>query len=1028
MSTINVNNVMPVTGNTVNINGVIMTNGVLSATTYENIPTIAFTGGTISGATEFVGGVTANTVSATTFYGDGSNLTGITGVTDLILVTYSELVDMISGGTLSHGSFYSITDFRTCYDMPEYYADGSMKLSGATGVVGAVEPIVVLATSENTISSTAYQPAYPNDRIQYDWTWNQTEISLNAAFGRITERIDEYNNRTDYDHRNIEFIRYTTYDKGLKISGYITAFDCNTGILNGVDSLFLSEVSNGEIIYFEWQNGLVGVKVISASTDTQLVVFIDPTFTAIAFENGTIPMYRAINQEYYGNYKEAYIGQYLHEDFTTYPTFNLNGTALHNYVGDYSRFFIQGILDAPGFLLSNNVFYSENSDIFSNTIGNMSYNNTFMYSFQTNTIGDRFYNNVGRQHGFMQNVIGNRFHNNKIMNYVNGNVIRDSFYENIIVSSFNNNEIGTYSYGNEFYSDFYDNKIGNDFYSNVIGDSGNLGRINFYRNVIGNYFNNNKIRQEFQNNKIGNQFEYNVANGDFYKNVIGNGFNDNGNIGYNFSGNHIGNAFNNNELIGDYFQDNKIGEYFENNSISYFFQNNQINNNFYNNTLGDTQYFSWNNLTIDNLTGRTYDTFYDSLYGDGGENIGNVILGKELIMHDTVNDQYHIVKFTQWTQGNRGGGFSYERTLVWPTEGPTVYFTKTNYGEEVDVIYSGSVEITRGNNGSIYNIAVEGGSNSSSPANTEWNSIYTQPFNGSYFQDNRIDNEFKGNYIRDGFYQNNVGSYVGSNHFSGQTGDNLIGSYVFDNDFLGGVYSNNLGSYFNNNTIGDYFRVNSFVNNTYNNVMGNNFSYNEIGFSFSNNVIGINFGYGVSTINGNKIGNRFENNEIADNFYSNIISDYFSYNTIGNNFRANVLKTNVNGVDFNINYGNVTGFTYLASGDTATDDTYYGIVGITSGSGVNASFNIHVSGNTVVAISGANQGVTYSTGDTIVISGTQIGGSNLMDDITITVTEISPNPSVFELYTSEIFERRGGDKRLSFYDESDILNITNINE
>lgn len=52
----------------------------VSATTYLNLPSSTFTGGTVSGATNFTNGLTANTMSATTYYGDGSNLTGISAV------------------------------------------------------------------------------------------------------------------------------------------------------------------------------------------------------------------------------------------------------------------------------------------------------------------------------------------------------------------------------------------------------------------------------------------------------------------------------------------------------------------------------------------------------------------------------------------------------------------------------------------------------------------------------------------------------------------------------------------------------------------------------------------------------------------------------------------------------------------------------------------------------------------------------------------------------------------------------------
>lgn len=60
---------------------------------------------------------------------------------------------------------------------------------------------------------------------------------------------------------------------------------------------------------------------------------------------------------------------------------------------------------------------------------------------------------------------------------------------------------------------------------------------------------------------------------------------------------------------------------------------------------------------------------------------------------------------------------------------PIITFTKTNYGSEVDIIEAGVLEITRGNNGVIYNIAEEGSANNNSPLNTEWST------NGMYLYD-----------------------------------------------------------------------------------------------------------------------------------------------------------------------------------------------------------------------------------------------------------------------------------------------------
>jgi len=234
------------------------------------------------------------------------------------------------------------------------------------------------------------------------------------------------------------------------------------------------------------------------------------------------------------------------------------------------------------------------------------------------------------------------------------------------------------------------------------------------------------------------------------------------------------------------------------------------------------------------------------------------------------------------------------------------------------------------------------------------------------------------------FEENNVDSFVGGNQFSGGTYGNNIGSYTFNNDFLGYVSNNIWGSAFNTNTIGPDFSRNT-------------------------------------------IGNEFAGNTIGENFNENTIGNDFNENTIGNNFQWNIIDTFITTVDFTTNYGNITGFSFTATGTTAINSTYTSLTGVTNGIGVNASFDIEVSGGSVVGVSGNTQGKLYQTGDTITILGTQIGGTDVDDDVVITVTGVSSNPSVYESYTCQIFERQGGSKRLSYYDSSDTINITDIN-
>jgi hypothetical protein len=575
---------------------------------------------------------------------------------NIIEITYSELVSAINGSDLTQGAYYLITNFRTCYDVPEYYVNGNPKGSNAIEYNQSnVEPIIVLATSTNTISSTAYQPAYPNDRIQYDWTWNTTEITGGAAYGRITERIDEFNNRTDYDHRTILFNRFQSYNKGVQLTGTIGSYNSSIGIVSGNSTLFESEVSLNDVLLFDHQNVLVGFKVVSINSNTELAVVVDPLFgNTINFTGGLIPFYSSTPTGNYNEYKEVYIGQKNEEDWDNFLTFNLNGGSLHNYIGDYSRFYTNEVSSNSGFLLANNVFYGNN--IYSNTIGDRSWNNTAKYWFVRNTIAGRFYNNVIHQNGFYSNTIGEYFDNNIIKASMYENTIKQVFEDNEVYSQFYRNLIGDgYNY-NTIYSNFFENNIGNSFDNNTIGTNLTIGTFDFRGNTINNIFENNTILNLFRNNKIGNEFKGNLMSDEFELNDIGSfvggnqfsggtynnkfgsytfdndflggvfsnscmpGFNNN-TIGENFSANNIGFNFGSN-VIGENFgygasapQGNKIGNNFTHNIIGEYFYNNNIPDNFNYNTIGN--YFQWNeiNTNIDhtnftlnygNITGFTY--------------------------------------------------------------------------------------------------------------------------------------------------------------------------------------------------------------------------------------------------------------------------------------------------------------------------------------------------------------------------------------------------------------------------------------
>lgn len=122
----------------------------------------------------------------------------------------------------------------------------------------------------------------------------------------------------------------------------------------------------------------------------------------------------------------------------------------------------------------------------------------------------------------------------------------------------------------------------------------------------------------------------------------------------------------------------------------------------------------WNDLS--NVTSRQYATWATIMNGRPPG-----LINQQLVLHDTLNDTYYTVQFHTWQSGTGGGGlggaFSYTRRKI----NIAAYFTKTDEGSEVDLI-APSVEITRGENGGIYNAAEEEEWDSDeSPLGTLWN-------------------------------------------------------------------------------------------------------------------------------------------------------------------------------------------------------------------------------------------------------------------------------------------------------------------
>jgi hypothetical protein len=719
-------------------------------------------------------------------------------------VTYSELISTIDANSLNPGSYYLITDFKTCYDQPDYNIYGSAITQGIYKV-GNTHSILVLATSENTLSTDAWQPDYPNDIIKYDFSWIQTERTSGTAYGRISERIDEWNNRTDYDHRDILFKRYDTfvYNINTPQAGTISVLN---GVVTGVGTDF-TNFSVGNTIAIPYFSELFfNINTISGATAMSLTGSI---WNVTA--NEQIKYYSIDYTMDRCSYKKNNVDNVSYEISTFGDALENNG-AFNNYIGNHANSYYFG--EIGEFLLSNNVFLQ--GSYYNNNFGNNCYNNTFDDDCTDNTIGNFFRNNI----------TDDDFDGNQICNYFENNLITANFQRNHVGENFNNNII--------------------------TNDS-------FYRNRIGEGFEQNKISGDnFQNNIIGNAFNYNdlyLINGNgFLKNVIGVGFNNNILNGQ-FDSNTIGNGSNYNEFYGNIYE-NKIGDYFENNnfgtnvsSIDFYenhignnFQDNNVYNNFYKNYIG----YQFEENTIGDFEYIGDAEFYQN-------KIGNIVKGNLFIGYNYGNEygeNFSWNELSSYTYANKFGYECIENTLG-------EYFNNNIIGNYFGLPINGN---TAGNYFQYNNISNNFNSNTIG-INFAYNII------GNNFENNTIGDDFgfgggesRGNKIGNYFTNNTIGEYFYDNTVADVFDNNLVG-----NDFqLNDIKIQNVYDYdFTTNlhkivTIAFTATGSSATDGTYSNISGaTTSSINGINATFD---ILVNSGV-VTSVSVNSSGKFYEDND-----------------------------------------------------------------------------------------------------------------------------------------------------------------------
>jgi hypothetical protein len=595
--------------------------------------------------------------------------------------TYSGLTIASSAGGLVPGQFYLMTDYQTCYDQPNYTNEG-VAITTGNYKTGSTEPILLLAISTTGFSPTVYSTIYTNDKITYDFTWSTTEVTNSPAKGRITERIDRFNNRADYDFRAVQFIRYQAFLSENYYTGTVSID--GSGNVVGVGTDFTNDFSVGQILgihspnYGELIGGFAYYEILTITDATNMTVTGTTFYTESNkfYSRGTgggirspfkcnvpTPSYTGFSEYYTFNDNENY-NTYL-GDNQNYDTFILSNNVFlngnyedmtfgGNVVGNTFDNFMTSSTCGPFFqfnIITNN--FDRNTigpdftynfiecDMQGNTVvGNFDYNmlgDNDGFDFDFNQVGWGFRNNFLTMYDddFIYNIIGSDFNSNLIHYGFSRNVIGNNFNNNILINTFDENQIGTSFYGNFVTANFNNNKTGSLFNSNIL-----------YSNITGNVFGNNSFGNTFgnpdifgsytfQNNQVGSDMTNNYFSGDCFSNVIGDACQSN-NIDTNFSYNQIGSNFQSNTIANDFgfgggtvrgnivgngFVSNIVGEYCYDNTFGDNCTSNNLSDNFVNNKVSHGATITANDIdTGDGFQNNTisYGFFSSDLTLSGG--------------------------------------------------------------------------------------------------------------------------------------------------------------------------------------------------------------------------------------------------------------------------------------------------------------------------------------------------------------------------------------------------------------------------
>jgi hypothetical protein len=708
------------------------------------------------------------------------NLTGGAGGGGLVETTYNGLTASLATDSLTPGTYYKITDFRTCYDQPDYDVSGDTIQVGNYRT-GSISPIIVFALDSASLASDAYQPEYPNDKIKYDITFNQTEVTDSPAFGRIIYRKDNQGNEMDYDFREVLFKRYDAYYSEQVYEGTISVEESGSfAFITGSGTSFenfttgsivgVLNINNNPLVFY--------YEIVSIEDDYRMVVtgsiYNSPSDTRLLDAN-LLEGVSWKQNNILSNTASIEIStfEYIEECFNNTST----NTAAFT------------VWDENTFLLPNNVFKGDNTYR----------DNSFSQGFRNNTFNDASSDS---------NRVMGRFNNNIINNDFDNNTINDDFYDNVIVCDFSRNTVN-----GEFHNNHFGDEDEDDFEYNIINGE-------FYNNfyTADDDFEYNIINGGFDHNIILDEFSKNTLNG-FYNNVLGGEFRDN-RIGESFYGNKTYQEFRENTIGDEVYQNNFFSsflgntltgdEVYDNNFYSYT-EYNQIGSDFRNNDIGESDDFGDTNFSRNKIGNDFYDNIVSQSFEDNviGTNFYDNIINNEFL-HNNIGSDFEL------------------NTILNNGEPQSFQYNQIGYGMSKNLIL-GSFS------GNKIGYAFVGNEIGDEFSSNTINSVFAgndigvgciSNIFGDYTIENNIGNGFAENFILNDFSDNTITNDFKTN----KIGNNFINNTIEDGfGFGSSVYRGNvIGNSFTDNIIGEYFYDNNIGDRFTNNIIGNDFQYNRI--------------------------------------------------------------------------------------------------------------------------------------------------------------------------------------------------------